>query len=274
MALSLNRHGFVDTRGPKNGHCNICDALGPLTEDHVPPKGVLKVPQADLFHIIELLSAERPVGKKKRRHMQSGVNFRSLCTRCNSALLGTKYDPAMIEFSNSVTSFLKSALVVPQIAKAEIVPGSVARSVLGHLFAVGIERRERSPLLREAADYFLDDTLPMPEGMEVYYWVYPYPRQVAVRDGALLTDFFKSPPIIFWCLKFFPLGFMITWGNKNPERVLLPRLRDYTLHSGNHPASVPLQFKPVPHQDWPEAPSDSGAVLYGDGSVGAIPRAG
>jgi hypothetical protein len=274
MALSLNRHGFVDTRGPKNGHCNICDAFGPLTEDHVPPKGVLKVPQVDLFHIIELLSAERPAGKKKRRHMQSGVNFRSLCARCNSTLLGTKYDPALIEFSNSVKSFLKSAIVIPQVASVAMTPGAVSRSVLGHLFAVGIERRERSPLLQEAADYFLNDTLPMPEGMEMYYWVYPYRQQVAVRDGALLTDFFKSPPIIFWCLKYFPLGFMITWGNKNPERVLLPRLRDYMLHSGNHPVKVPLQFKPVPHEYWPEAPGDSGAVLYGDGSVGAIPHSG
>ena len=52
MAQLLNKYGYVDTRGPKIGHCNICDCYGRLTEDHVPPKGTLKVPQVDLLHIV------------------------------------------------------------------------------------------------------------------------------------------------------------------------------------------------------------------------------
>ncbi len=272
MVPLLNKFGFVDTRGPKVGYCNICDLHGPLTEDHIPPKGTLKISQADLFHIIELLSVERPEGKKKKRHMQSGVNFRSLCNICNNTLLGAKYDPALIEFSNSVTLFMKSAITVPEITTVPITPGLVARSVVGHLFALGIERRERSQLSTELVEFFRDTTRPLPDGIEIYYWVYPYHRQVTIRDGALLTDFLKSPPIIFWCLKYFPLGFIITWGNNHPGKILLPRLRDYMLNAGIHPAKVPLYLRSIPHQDWPEAPGDTGAVLYGDGAIGAIPH--
>lgn len=272
MAQLLNRHGLVDTRGPKRGYCNICDTFGLLTEDHVPPKGVLKAPQASLLHIIELLGAERPIGKKKRRHMQSGVYFRSLCTNCNSNLLGAKYDPALIDFSNALTSFLTSSIAVPKITAVPMIPGAVARSVLGHLFAVGIERRERSLLMSKAVEYFLDDTLPMPDGLEVYCWIYPYQRRIAARDCALLPDFFNSPPICFWLLKFFPLAFIITWGHEHPEQIDLPRLRDYMLQSGNHSVDIRLRLKPVVRQDWPEAPDDWTAVLYGDGAVGAIPH--
>lgn len=258
MAHALNSYGFVNTRGPLQGHCNICDSHGVLTEDHMPPRGTLSVPQVDLFHIIELLGAERPIGKKKRRHLQSGVNFRSLCSNCNSTLLGAKYDPALVEFSNSVTLFLKSAITLPEIAIVRIQPGLVGRSVLGHLFAVGIERRERTPLLISAVEFFQNESQPLPNGIDIYYWVYPYHRQIAIRDASLLTDFFKSPPIMFWCLKYFPLGFMVTWDNKQPRRINLPNLKDFMLNAGTHFAEVPLYLRTGPHQDWPEAPTDNG----------------
>lgn len=273
MTAQVNKYGLVNTWGPAVGHCNICDSHTKLTEDHVPPKGTLGIPQADLFHIVELLSGQRPIGKKKGRLMQNGVKFRSLCARCNSALLGAQYDPELIKFSNSVHMFLKSAISIPEVASVEIKPGLVARSVLGHLFAIGIERREKTPMLAAAAQFFEDVNLPIPDGMEIYYWVYPYKRQLAVRDGALLTDFFKSPPIVFWCLKYFPLGFMITWDEDVVGRINLPRLRDFMINGGNHPAKVPLIFKPVVEEAWPEAPTENGATFYGSGAFGALPHA-
>jgi hypothetical protein len=266
----LNKYGFVDTRGPKVGHCNICDSYGPLTADHVPPKGTLRFPQVDLIHIVALLGAEGPEGKRRSRRMQSGVHFRSLCSTCNSELLGARYDPALIEFSNSVSLLLKGAVAVPEVSFVNVTPGAVARSVLGHLLAVGIERRERTPLLQDAINFFLDDTLPMPAGLDIHYWVYPYRRQVAIRDAALVTTFFKTPPLGFWCLKYFPVAFMVVWNEKH-RRVRLPNLKDFMLNAGMHPARVPVPLRQIPPQSWPEAPTDDGAVFYGDGAVGALP---
>lgn len=267
--MTLNKHGYVDTRGPKEGYCNICDSFGKLTEDHVPPKGTLRFPQVDLLHIVELLRAEKPVGKHKSRRMQSGVKFRSLCQRCNNELLGARYDPALIKFSNSVSLLLKGAVVVPEVALVEVTPGAVARSVLGHLLAVGIERRERTPLLQEAIDFFLDDTLPMPAGLDVHYWVYPYRRQIAIRDAGLLLTF-KSDPLAFWCLKYFPLAFLLTWNEKR-RRIRLSSLKDYMLNAGMHSVRIPVPLREIVPQSWPEAPTDEGAVFYGAGAVGALP---
>jgi hypothetical protein len=264
----LNKYGFVDTRGPKIGYCNICDAYGPLTGDHIPPKGTLRFPQVDLLHIADLLRAEKPIGKRKSRRMQSGVKFRSLCSRCNSELLGARYDPALIEFTNSVSLLLKGAVAVPEVAFVNVTPGAIARSLLGHLLAVGVERRQTTPVLEAVSTFFLDTTLPLPHGLELHYWVYPYRRQIAIRDAALIASFSKSEPIAFWCLKYFPLGFIVTWGRREQH---LPNLRDFMLSGGMHPARVPVVLRNLPPQNWPEAPSDEGAVFYGEGAIGALP---
>lgn len=273
MTRVLRSSGRVEVRGPKEGHCNICDAYGLLTVDHVPPKGTLGIPQVDLIHITEMLSIERPTKAGKRRYMQSGVHFRSLCAPCNNTLLGAKFDPALISFTNSVSTFLRSSLALPEIVSVPIVPGLVARAVLGHLFAVGIERRERTPILDAAVRFFLNDSEPLPDGIDIYYWVHPHKHQVQIRDAGLLTHFGEgTKPIVFWCLKYFPLGFMVTWNIDDRRRIRTQNLRDYMINAGGHEAQVLLPLRALPHAHWPEAPTEHGAVLYGDAAVGALPR--
>jgi len=258
-------------RGASIGPCNICGLVAPLTEDHVPPKGTLKLPQADLFHIADLVSVDRPIGKKRSRHMQSGMLYKSLCGNCNNSLLGAKYDQSLIDFANGISEFLRSSIQVPFEVKVRTKPGLLARAVIGHLLAVDVNRTESTILLDAARSFVLQDSLPLPTGIEVHYWVYPYRRQVAIRDASLMLDFFKTN-IVFWCLKFFPVGFMVTWGNEHPHRLALPKLRDYMLNAGTHDTDVPVRLDSVPHQFWPEAPSDDGAVFYGEAAHAALPR--
>jgi len=264
--------GLVAIRGPKLGYCNICDTYGQLTADHVPPKGTLGIPQVDLLHITELLNVEQPHKQKKRRHMQSGVHFRSICAHCNNFLLGKTYDPALISFSNSVTKILKSSLILPNVISVEVTPGLVARAVIGHLLAVGIERRGKTPLMESAVRFFLNISEPLPDGVDIFYWLHPHRHQVQIRDAVLIGDYFKSDSIVFWCLKYFPLGFLVTWDINDRRMLSLPNLRDFLLHAGNHLTSIPLSLRSLPDAYWPEAPSDDGAVLYGDGAVGAVPH--
>jgi hypothetical protein len=153
-----------------------------------------------------------------------------------------------------------------------IKPGLVARAVLGHLFAVGLQRTERTPLLTSAASFVLDESVEMPTGVSILYWLYPYRRQIAVRDASLLLDFFKTEPVVFWCLKFFPLAFMVTWEAAPGVLGSLPTLETYMLNAGTHQAKVPIRMDQIPHQFWPEASTDNGAVFYGDGAIAAEPR--
>ena len=66
----------VITRGAKVGPCNICGVDGPLTEDHIPPKGASRLTQVLMLSILDLLHVERP--KKSGRFSQNGVKYRTL----------------------------------------------------------------------------------------------------------------------------------------------------------------------------------------------------
>jgi hypothetical protein len=259
-------------RGPIFGPCNICLIPSKLTEDHVPPKGVLKVPQVDLFHIQDLLSSERPIGKRRAKHMQSGVLYRSICTECNSKRLGATYDPHLISLANSLTEILKARIQLPRIINVATFPGMVTRAVLGHLLAVGIERTERTPLLDEVREFVIDQSKPMPAGIRVHYWIYPYTRQIALRDAAIMLDFFKTN-IVIWSLKFFPVGFLVTWDTEDRSAIPEYCFNDFMIGSGMHPADVQFRLSNIPNQFWPEAPTDSSAIFLGDGGHGAIPHA-
>src|SRR5690349_372794 len=126
------------TRGPKTGKCNMCGNDGPLTEDHTPPKGAIRASQVEMHHIVRVLSVAKPASGG--RISQDGVKFRTLCSRCNNGLLGANYDPAFNEFSRAVGLYLKSTLTLPPITYVKGKPQNIARSLLGHLSAQGVDR--------------------------------------------------------------------------------------------------------------------------------------
>ncbi|GAB3100517.1 hypothetical protein GCM10027159_24160 [Lysobacter terrae] len=96
----------VITRGAKSGACNICGIVGPLTEDHTPPKGCVRPTAMELQHVTHALEA----GKAIKTKANDGVKYRTLCARCNNALLGGRYDPVLIGFVNQVSGLLASSL--------------------------------------------------------------------------------------------------------------------------------------------------------------------
>lgn len=258
-------------RGSAIGACNICLRVSPLTDDHVPPKGVLRVKQVEMLNIQHMLALDRPVGRKRGRLMQSGVLFKSLCADCNNRILGARYDPELVQAANAVTDFLRTSVAIPKSVSVRLRPGLLARSVLGHMLAVGLNRIERTPLLDDVRQFVLDEERPMPADIDFHYWVYPYHRQLSLRDAAIALDFF-SVHIVVWCLKFFPLGFLVTWGNEHPNRIPVRSIKPYMLHAGTHEVNLPFDLDRVPHQTWPEQPTDLGALLVGDASHGALPR--
>lgn len=256
----------IITRGPKTGTCNICGEYGLLTADHTPPKGAISLTQVEMKSIVELLAAVPP--GKHGRVSQNGVKFRSLCGRCNNGLLGACYDPAFIEFTQQIGNYLKTSVVLPSSTSAQGKPTLISRAVLGHLAAIGVNRYDKGPHTDEFRNYMLDETLPMPDWIEIYYWVYPYKIQVLVRD-AVISDFRNSNAVNFWLMKFFPVAFFVIWDPPSdyiyPNLSRLSRWRTAVLENE---VDLPIRLKEVPHERWPEAPEENGAVLFGDSAMG------
>lgn len=256
----------LTTRGPKRGRCNICGDIGPLTDDHTPPKGCVHPTAMTLQHVTNRLAAEPAITTKAN----DGVKYRTLCARCNNELLGGRYDPALIDFVNRVAGLLTTDLALPSRMTIPAKPGRIVRAVWGHLAAVGVDRYLKGPDTEALRDFFFDETMPVPQGMNFYYWVYPYRRQALIRDAGIV-DLRGPMRATYWLMKFYPLAFAV-W---KPEGAYRMNFRDLAMLCPPTPdtiVDVEVELGRLPHELWLEAPTDTQAIMYGRDSVVANRR--
>lgn len=254
------------TRGGKSGTCNICGNVGPLTEDHTPPKGCVRPAAMELQHVTHRLAAEKAIKTKAN----DGVKYRTLCARCNNALLGGRYEHALIDFVNRVSALLASDLALPTTMPVAAKPALIVRAVWGHLAAVGVDRYLKGPRTEEFRDFFLDETLPVPPGMNFYYWVYPYRRQALIRDAGSL-DISNGGQAMYWLMKFYPLAFTV-WMPQNGWALNHRDLASYRTSKPDDIVDVMVDLDPVPHELTLEAPTTTQAIMFGQDSIVANSR--
>ena len=83
------------TRGANSGICNIYGGNAPPDRGPTPPKGCVRPAAMELQHVTHRLGAEKAI--KTKAH--DGVKHRTLCSRCNNALLSGRYNQALIDFT-------------------------------------------------------------------------------------------------------------------------------------------------------------------------------
>ena len=258
------------TRGPKKGICNICGEYGVLTEDHTPPKGSVRIKQVEMNHIVKLLSAER--AGSRGRVSQNGVKFRTLCSDCNSGLLGANYDVAFNEFANKASMYLTSKIELPNIMYISGKPQKIARALFGHMAAIGVDRYKKGPHTEELRNWFQNENQHLPNYLNIYYWVYPYNTQILVRDGAL-RNLRLAESAVIWLMKFYPIAFLIVWNNpKGYEYPQFPNFSNYRELAADEDIEMPIYLNVVPHQRWPEAPEENSFLLFGEGAMGVTEK--
>ena len=261
----------INTRGPKNGPCNICGLVGGLTEDHVPPKGLPGVGQHELYRLHQTFGVD-PVGQG--RHFQRGVTYRTLCHKCNSVLLGGSYDPALIELAKTVVAELRRGTYATQELQVRFRPNLVARAAAGHLLAIGVESPAAGVAETAMCDFFRDTARPLPSHLEFHVWVYPSNRRVMIRGAVRQGLLGEGGLLHFFLLKFFPLALMFTFDSslELPSAVRsLAAARGLRL---GDEMDLVLPVRGVPLTSWPEFPTDddSAICLHGEQSAVAFPR--
>ena len=255
------------TRAKPHGPCNICGAVGQLTDDHIPPKGcpgVSTVRMHQLFRV--LVDGSVP---HLGRQAQGGVKYRTLCGDCNSKRLGVEYDPDLILLAQDVDRILSAlnvGITLPSHTLVRIRPQRVLRSVIGHILAAGVERLADGDWDLELVEYFMNSHLLFPACARIHYWIYPFQQQVVIRDACFLSllesDKGKNPTL-FMCIKFYPLAFLIVDYRDNNYRFNLPCLSEYGSMLLDAEVQLPLYLKNFPRETWPEAPSMDHIVVYG-----------
>lgn len=259
------------TKGPKEGKCNICGKFGLLTEDHTPPKGCAKISQVEMNSLIEILNAEKST--KGGRISQNGVKFRTLCNECNNSHLGTNYDLEFIDFTNRAKAYMTSKIQLPRVMKIKAKPQKIARALYGHLSAVGVDSYNENENNLRMKEWFLDENLAFPDCFKIYYWPYPYKKQILIR-GAGLRNLKVKDSAYIWLMKFFPIAFLIVWDNpKGYEYPNLSNFHNFKNMVGNEEVEMPIILRNIPHERWPECPENHSMLAYNHKfAVGALER--
>lgn len=255
------------------GVCAICDNVGPLTRDHVPPQKILP-PTAILVHrLTEYESRDRVRGRTPRKGHRA-PHFQSICQACNRDLLGSQYDPALIDFANRCRAWVNaSSKLRLQIQGGMVVDldvSKVVRSVFGHLLAAE-ERADpsqppaRGTIQHAMQSFLLDQTTGWPTALNVYCWPYAGSEIVIARGfalGRILGETYG--PIVGDVLKFFPLAFWVTPDSAAPTGFSLVNLAQLLQAGAVGMSSVSMPLRPIPPSYWPERPGGSEVVAMND----------
>lgn len=248
---------LMQTRGAKTGTCNICGEFGKLTEDHTPPKGVVRIGRLELHHITQRLSPSTE--SQKWRSFQNGVKYRTLCGDCNNGL-GHHDDPALISFSEIVHRVM-SARSWPRSAGVAR-PQNIMRSVIGHLCAQGVERFRKGPATERIAWYVTDRALTLPTSIRIFWWPYPFHHQVLARDCAYM-DLPSGHAFTVWMMKFYPLAFLVVFDCPDGISFTANELSIYRDLEHNEAVRMDIDCTKIIHPHWPESPTDDSIILYG-----------
>ena len=249
---------YDKTKRDKIDICNICLESKHLTWDHVPPKCCSNDQNVEIASFFDKMkgnnSTERP------KIFQNGMKYRTICGDCNS-LLGSKYDDELNKLVKALTRLVNSSLIIPPIIKLKVRPLPIIKSVVGHILAAKsqLDGSKCDSIFRE---FVLNENAPIPEGLNLYYWIYPFENTIVVRDFAMMNvsgkdDFNKCS--ILQLLKFFPIAFMLS----NVDSCYsLPSLTSCSKNiSKETEREIPILFYRSVERFWPERISDGNIML-------------
>ena len=254
----------VHTKGSDIGYCVICGQHGKLTRDHVPPKACNNKDDT----ILQLFNNE---GRKT--HSQGGTWFKTLCTQCNSGLLGDKYDPELVYLSNEITNLALSLsarrLILPSQKSIIIKPQKIARAIIGHILAANSVGKDglldevrngihKSPFSDALRYYFLNETASLPDNIDIYFWVYPSRRQVVIKNGMIVKGILRgnNKGFLGHIIKFLPLGFWILIDKPNNIPIRLSNLVPNKNMDINESYQMSVKLTGLPSLYFPESPEN------------------
>lgn len=258
---------YLRHKGPRVERCRLCGQTAEMTWDHVPPQAGIVLQPVEIEAVYRSLTGT----KREFTISQNGLKYRTLCKPCNS-LLGAKYDPVLNDFAIGVGRYLYTEFHLPASLSYRTRPGALMRAVLGHLLATK-STTDASLVDQAFQPYVLDEQLPLPQDLYVYYCVYPYEQTVVARDFARLdTTRPRDNMGVISVLKYFPIAYMVATG---PIAYGLGDLTPFGYAAPDTWASVPINLRHIPAINWPEGIDDTTAIMTTSATkdaVRAVPR--
>jgi hypothetical protein len=190
-------------------------------------------------------------------------------------LLGTEYDPELIEVSKQVASMVRVqrelGLSLPEKIDLSVKPQRLIRSVVGHILAGKLPIPGKPPISAPFPDalrnYFNNPSSNIPDKLEVYYWVYPSNKQIVINSlaiGSAMGEGFIAGSCL---LKFFPLAFWIVWDKPASFPINFTRISQDKLKGLDETCEIVLDLRNIPPLNYPEVPGEGRYIMFRDDST-------
>jgi hypothetical protein len=176
---------------------------------------------------------------------------------------------------------LRSPLVLPSETWINIRTHYLVRSIVGHVLAAHGSKDPAKPLpgfgegfYADLRSYFLDESLPLPDAVTVYYWPYLGEDQVIIK-GLGLSSIDGIHSAAGDLIKFSPMAYYVAFSPGDPLDLPVPSIRGHGCNDLDCEVSLLIRLDSIPSAHWPETPTrDHHTLMLPELSFVATPRTG
>ena len=213
-----------------------------MTGDHVPPKGCGNDKPMQVRRLLLGVDGKLRADVAKGRR---GVEFFTLCAKCNNARVGGNNDEALADLFTSARAARRSGRWQ---YKATLRPGAILRSILGHMVAV----KTKLDGVHTDRDIrrFLVSGKPLSPSIGVYVWHYGRNDIVIARDFTVLDLIHGEASGILSVIKFGPLALCVA--KDGPDLFEHTSFHQYATTAVDERIEVTLDFTQSIALDYPE----------------------
>lgn len=197
----------------REGYCLICGTLGPLSWDHVPPKGSITITRVEQAHLTEVMGIKpNPVVGVKS---SNGSKFRTICKHCNSSHLGTNDQEVASVYkgmSEKIKQYFMRADSPVNHVHMPFDGMKFCRAMVGHILSATtvkecLQKPVPIPYYAPLQKFVTGDDTATDGTHDFYVWFYPHRRHMSIK---MFTCRNHGHIATLSLLSFFPLAFLIT----------------------------------------------------------------
>ena len=224
------------------GHCWLCNKLGKLTREHIPPEAAFNDCPLLLQKIDELSSQTGTMAWADADRFSNGLYFRSLCERCNNRY-GSIYGESYVYLVRQIAERIGNVQDFHRISILGVRrPLRILKQVVLQFVTANGPNFVRAnswvaPFIRDKAN----TTVPR----EVGIYVFASNRRGSRKSGvAAHIDLETGGQKIVAEFSFWPLGTVLSWGELEDPR--LTPIHHWVRFPFNHNATVDLHLSVNP----------------------------
>ncbi|WP_430955423.1 metal-binding protein [Pseudomonas sp. ES4] len=217
------------------GFCLICGEHGPLSIDHVPPKGSITITRVEQVHLTELLGAKLPSVKGVKS--PNGSKFKTICLACNTKHLGANDQEVACVFKEltaRIKHHFKYANSPVNHVSVKFDAVKFCRAMIGHILSATSVKEchvdsRGAPYFDPLRAFVMGNDSAIDDTHDIYCWFYPHRRHISAKLFAFRN---QGNLCCISLLSFFPLAFSITEKGKGiyPAGATKVLLTDQILH--------------------------------------------